>query len=198
MKRFIRFIICTAALCLTLCGCGKAPSLAADGSPWSEEWTTLGDTLGVEEPGGGLTLQDNKDALSVSNMYLATWTAGEPVLYLNEDGDEVDLYPARLDVLVYGRKDEDTAQETLADWVDRQSGNYAIKDTRRQTHNGQEYTVYVYDCPSEQNPYSRGVWAVAVYGKYAVSAELNCREEFPGDESAILTDFLDGCHYAAK
>lgn len=195
MKRFIAYV---AALCLMLSGCSKAPAHAADGSPWSEKWTTLGNTLGVEEPGNGLTLWDNKDALSVSNMYLATWTIGESTPYLNEDGEEVELYPARLDVLVYGRRDEATAVQVLEDWVDRQSGNYAIKDTRQQTHNGQEYTVYAYDCVSETNPYSRGVWAAAVYGNYAVSMELNCLEDFPGDESAILTDFLDGCHFAAK
>lgn len=196
MKRFIAWV---AAFCLMLmlCGCGRAPSLAADGSPWSENWTTLGDTLGVEQPGNGLTLWDNKDALSVSNMYLATWTVGEATLYLNEDGDEVDLYPARLDVLVYGRKDADAAQRVLEEWVDRQSRNYAISRTERQTHNGQEYTVYAYDCISEQNPYSRGVWAAAVYGSCVVSVELNCQEDFSGDESAILSDFLDGCHFAA-
>lgn len=193
-----RFIIWAAVLCLALCGCSGVPAQAADGSSWSEEWVTLGNILGVEEPGNGLALWDNKDALSVSNMYFATWTAGEPESYLNEDGDEVDLHPARLDVLVYGRKDADTAAQVLKDWVDRQSRNYAINSTERQTHNGQEYTVYAYDCISEQNPYSRGVWAAAVYGSCVVSVELNCQEEFSGDESAILTDFLDGCHFAAK
>lgn len=193
-----RFSAWAAALCLMLCGCSHPPSLAADGEPWSEAWITLGNTLGVEEPGNDLTLRDNNEALSVSNMYLATWTAGEPEPYLNEDGDQVELYPARLDVLVYGRKDEDTAAQTLEEWVDRQSGNYAIRDTRRRIHNGQEYLVSAYDCISETNPYSRGVWAAAVYGSYAVSVELNCREGFPGDESAILSDFLDGCHYATE
>lgn len=195
MKRFIAY---AAAFCLMLCGCDKTPSLAADGSPWSEEWTTLGNLLGVEEPGSGLILRDNNEALSVNDMYLATWTAGEPTPYLNEDGDEVELYPARLDVLVYGRKDEDTAAKTLDDWADRQSQTYAVKDTRRRSFGGQEYLISAYDCKSETNPYSRGVSAFAVYGKYAVSVELNCQKDFSGDESAILTDFLDGCHYAAE
>lgn len=195
MKRFIAWV---AIFCLMLCGCSKAPGVAADGSPWSEEWTTLGNTLGVEEQGNGLTLRDNNEALSVNDMYLATWTVGEPVPYLNEDGDQVDLYPARLDVLVYGRKNGEAAQETLDGWTDRQSQTYEVKDTRRQSLGGQEYLISVYDCKSETNPYSRGVSAFTVYGKYAVSMELNCQQDFSSDESTILTDFLDGCHYAAE
>lgn len=52
-------------------------------------------------------------------MYLASWTIGEGEPYTNEDGDEVVLYPARLDVLVYGCKDADAAQQALEDWTAR-------------------------------------------------------------------------------
>ena len=100
-----RFIVCLLTLCLLLTGCTKTtPEQAADGTAWNESWTTLGGVLGVEEPGHDLTLQDNKDALSITDMYLASWTIGEGEPYTNEDGDGVVLYPARLDVLVYGCK----------------------------------------------------------------------------------------------
>lgn len=191
-----RWLLWALALCLILCGCSKTPVRAADGTSWSKEWTTVGNVLGVEEPGNGLALRGNNDALSVSNMYLASWTVGEWEPFLNEDGDQVELYPAQIDVLVYGRKDEDTAQRVLEDWVGRQSRNYDIRDTRQEVHNGQEYLISAYDCVSEKNPYSRGVWAATVYGNYAVSLEFNCQEEFSGDEVAILAGFLDGCHYA--
>ncbi len=193
-----RFILCGAALCLLLSGCAKSsPERAADGADWDESWTTLGNVLGVEEPGNGLTLRDNNDALSVSDMYLASWTIGDGAPYTNEDGDEVVLYPARLDVLVYGRRDEAAAREVLEDWTARQGATYDVAGTEEQTHNGQDYAVSTYACKSAANPYDRGVSAFGVYGDYAVSAELNCQDGFDGDEKAILMDFLDRCHYAA-
>ena len=73
-----RFICCLAVLCLLLTGCAKSiPESAADGAAWDKGWTTLGGVLGVEEPGHDLELRDNNEALSVSDMYLASWTIGE-------------------------------------------------------------------------------------------------------------------------
>lgn len=193
-----RFTLCLLILCLALTACSKpAPAKAADGADWDESWITLGNILGVAEPGNGLVLRDNNDALSVNDMYLASWTIGDGTPYTNEDGDEVVLYPARLDVLVYGRKDEAAARETLGDWTARQTEIYDVVGTEEQTHNGQDYAVSVYTCKSAANPYDRGVSAFGVYGDYAVSAELNCQDGFDGDEEAILMDFLDCCHYAA-
>lgn len=185
-------------LVFLLAGCAKAaPGQAADGANWNEGWTTLGGVLGVEEPGHGLVLRDNNEALSVTDMYLASWTIGEGTPYVNEDGDEVVLYPARLDLLVYGRKDADAAQQAVDDWTVRQAETYDISDTSRQTCNGQDYTISTYSCKSETNPYDRGISAFGAYKDYAVSAELNCLNSFTEDEAAILTDFLRLCHYAA-
>lgn len=193
-----RLICGLAALCLLLSGCGKsAPATAADGSDRDERWTTLGGVLGVEAPGHDLTLQDNKDALSIADMYLASWTIGEGAPYTNEDGDEVVLYPARLDVLVYGRKDSAAAQQAVENWTARQSETYDVTDSGQQTYNGQDYVVSVYTCKSDSNPYARGVSAFGTCQDYAVSVELNCLDSFTEDERTILTDFLNGCHYAA-
>ncbi len=193
-----RFIVCLLPLCLLLTGCTKTtPEQAADGTAWNESWTTLGGVLGVEEPGHDLTLQDNKDALSITDMYLASWTIGEGEPYTNEDGDEVVLYPARLDVLVYGCKDADAAQQALEDWTARQAETYDVTDSGQQTCNGQDYVVSVYACKSDSNPYARGVSAFGTCQDYAVSVELNCLDSFTEDERTILTDFLNGCHYAA-
>ncbi len=193
-----KFIVCLLALCLTLTGCSRSvPARAADGTDWDESWITLGNALGVEDPGNGLVLRDNNEALSVTDMYLASWTIGDGVPYTNEDGDEVILYPARLDMLVYGREDAAAAWETLEDWAARQAETYDVAATEGQTHNGQDHTVSVYTCKSDTNPYGRGISAFSVYGSYAISVELNCQDGFTGDEVAILNDFLDGCHYAA-
>lgn len=193
-----QFICCLAALCLLLAGCAQsAPEQAADGAAWDESWTTLGGVLGVEAPGHDLTLQDNKDALSIAGMYLASWTIGEGAPYTNEDGDEVVLYPARLDVLVYGRKDSAAARQAAEDWTARQAKTYDVTDSGQQTCNGQDYAVFAYTCKSDSNPYARGVSAFGTYKNCAVSVELNCLDSFTEDERTILTDFLNGCHYAA-
>lgn len=193
-----KITVCLLAFFLLLPGCAKAaPKQTADGADWKENWTTLGGVLGVEEPGHGLVLRDNNEALSVTDMYLASWTIGEGAPYVNEDGDEVLLYPARLDVLVYGRKDADAARQVLADWAARQAETYDLSGTIRQTYGGQDYTVSTYTCKSETNPYGRGISAFGVYKDYSISVELNCLDSFAEDEAAILTDFLRLCHYAA-
>ena len=194
-----RLICCGLLLCLMLFGCAKnAPQKAADGVAWDESWTTLGGVLGVAEPGNGLELRDNNEALSVTDMYLATWTIGEGAPYINEDGDEVTLYPARLDVLVYGRKDADTARQDLEDWTARQAETYEVSGTSEETCNGQTFTVSIYFCKSETNPYNQGISAFGVYKDYAISVELNCVDSFTGDAIAIMSDFLNSCHKAVE
>jgi len=194
-----RFICVYAALCLLLSGCGNAvPERTADGAAWDTAWVSLGNVLGVAEPGNELVLRDNNDALSAKDMYLASWTIGESAPYVNEDGDEVSLYPARLDVLVYGCKDAEAARQALAEWSARQAETYAVSGTEEQSVNAQTYSVSAYVCQSETNPYSRGVSAFGVYENFAVSFELNCQEGFAGDEAEILNDFLAACHYAAR
>jgi len=186
-----------ALLILTLAGCSAAPSQAADGSAWSEDWVTLGPVLGVEPPGHELTLLDNNTALTADDMYYAAWTAGEPSDYTNAEGQETALYEAQLDVLVCGYVDQEHAQAAVEEWQDRQDGVYTGIVRWEEIHNDQRYAVASYTCGSDTNPYSRGISAFAVCGDYAVSAELNCREIFGGDEAEILADFLDGCHYGA-
>ena len=76
-RRFLLIMICAALMCFSGCAAGM-PAEAVDGTPWSEDWITLGQTLGVEEPGHGLTLRDNKAA---RQMYYASWSIGEAQPY---------------------------------------------------------------------------------------------------------------------
>ena len=191
-------IVCALLLCVILSGCRtRYPSAAADGAPWDESWDMLGSVLGVEEPGHGFTLLDNNAILTADDTYLATWASGESTAYVNADGDDTELYEAEIYLLLFGCKDAGNARAAVADWIARESDTYTVTETRTETYNGQAYTVLVYECGSDTNPYSRGVAAFGVFENYAVSAELACLEKYSGDEVAILADFLTGCHYSA-
>ena len=182
---------------LMLSGCGQYPEQAADGTPWDPNWTMLGSVLGAEEPENGFSLLDNYSVLTGEDIYYATWAAGEPTDYTNEDGEDVQVYDAQIYLLAAGYADEAQAQQNQEEWIARQQETYTVTDSWSETRNGQEYTLLAYECSSETNPYHRGVSAFTVYGTYAVSAELACRESFIGQEREILLQFLDGCHYSS-
>ena len=110
----------------------------------------------------------------------------------------MEVYDAQIYLLLAGCADETYAQQNLDTWIAREQETYTVTETWTQTCNGQEYTMLSYECGSETNPYSRGVSAFTVYGNYAVSAELACREDFTGQEQDILIQFLDGCHYSSE
>lgn len=197
MMKKIRFLI-PAILLLFLSSCSDYPERAADGADWNKNWTMLGSVLGVEEPGDELILQDNNIILSGSDIYYATWTVGEPTPYTNEDGDEVDLYSAQLYLLLSGCSDSNYAQQMVDDWIQRDQETYTASEMVKNTCNAQEYTILIYECGSETNPYSRGAVAFTTYGNYAVSAEFDCQDSYSEDVEEVLLRFLDGCHYSAE
>ena len=202
MKRFaplLALLTAFGAFLLFLNRCeARYPAQAADGTAWDKEWTILGSALGVEEPGNGLTLLDNNAALTYQDIYYATWAIGDPTAYINEEDDEVDLYPAQLYLLLQGCKDEENARMAIDEWSGLQRKTYSILESSVETYNGQDYTVYVYGIRSETNPYARGVSAFTTYGHYALSAELSCQDSFNGDGEASLAQFLEGCHFNAN
>lgn len=195
MKRSC-FILMLAA-CLCLAGCGQpVPVEAADGSPWSGEWVTVGGVIGVETP-ERFTLRENNDVLSTRGMYYAAWSAGETEAYTNAEGEEAALYDAQFCLLLAGFDQAEKAEAAAAEWLELAGERYALEDTVQETRGGQEVTVITYTYTSEDNPYARGASAFGVYRNYAFSMELSCREDFDGDAHALLAQFLDGCHYAA-
>ena len=177
---------------------GRYPDRAADGTAWDKDWTMLGSAMGVEDPGNGFTLLDNNLALAASDTYLATWTSGEAIPFVNEEEQDMDIYPAQIYLLLLSCKDAASAQKAMDDWIAQENETYTVTDTVTETHNGQPYTVLQYLTRSETNPYSRGAVAFAVYENYAVSAELTCMEDYDGDEAAVMAAFLDGCHYSGE
>lgn len=196
MKKQSWMILCLWGL-LCLAGCGTpAPNTAADGSAWDEDWITVGNVIGIDTP-EGMTSQENSDALSAKGMFYATWSIGKGETIVNEDGEEAQVYDAQVYMLLAGYDDTAKAEEAAAEWLDMANRQYAVDSAAGETYNGQEFTIVTCTYTSETNPYARGASAFGVYGNYAVSVELSCRESFDGSAPDILTDFLEHCHYAA-
>ena len=191
-RRLLLIMICAALMCFSGCAAGM-PAEAVDGTPWSEDWITLGQTLGVEEPGHGLTLRDNKAA---RQMYYASWSIGEAQPYTNAEGNETNLYDAQLVLLLVYSDKAESARANVNEWFDLAKNSYAVTDTSQQTYNGQEFTVLTYTHESDTSPFAGGVSAFSVYGPWAISAEFTCQDSFEGDAGEILADVLEHCHYA--
>lgn len=183
-------------MCLTGCAAGAPPEQAADGLDWDESWVTVGGVMGADTP-EGIEPRENNEALAADGMYYATWSIGESESYTNEDEENVELYDAQIYLLLSRYQSIKEAENTLAQWRDMASLNYAIESTVEETHNGMNFTVITYTFSSEANPYARGASAFGLYRDYAVSVELTCREAFEGDAAQLLARFLDNCHYAA-
>lgn len=193
-KAFLLLMICGMLAGLTGCG-AKMPAMAVDGTPWSEDWITLGGALGVEEPSHGLTLRDDKAA---KNMCYIAWSIGEAQPYVNTAGEETDLYDAQLVLLLAASGTSEEAQTSVDEWLDMAAEHYTVTDTAQQTCNGQEFTVLTYTFPSDTSPFSRGVSAFTTFHNWAVSVEFACQDTFEEDAWELVEDFLEHCHYAAE
>lgn len=191
MKKLFTFLL-ILLFSFSLTGCYESPASAVDGTPWEESWELIGTVMGVEAPENGLTLMENNGALAAMDMFYATWTIGDPVTILNEDGDEAQAYDAQLYLLADGNQTPEEAGQTIESWISR----YDVQQTLSATCNGQDYTLVSYSFVSETNPYVRGLSAFGVYETYAIAAELVCDADYEGDLTLILTEFLEGCHYA--
>lgn len=192
-KRLLMVMICIMIMCLA--GCVGMPTEAVDGTPWSEDWTTLALTLGIEQPGHGLTLRDNKAA---RRMYYATWSIGEAQPYTNTEGSETNIYDAQLVLLLVFSDEAESARADMNEWLDLAKNSYNVTDTSQQTYNGQEFTVLTYTHESDTSPFAGGVSAFTVYDTCAISAEFTCQDTFDGDPGEILADVLEHCHYAVQ
>lgn len=196
MKK-IHWFTLSLVLLLCLSGCGQAAlPKTADGQEWSDDWVTVGNVIGVDTL-DGLTAQENSDALTANGMYYATWSIGEAESYVNEDGDDAQIYDAQIYFLLAGYNSTNKAEENMDKWLSMASDQYEVTETVTEIYNGQEFTVISYTYKSEDNPYDHGVSAFGTYGNYAISVELSCQESFDGNALDVLENFLENCHYAA-
>ncbi len=179
-------IIFALLVLFTLGGCSLPPPGAADGSPWDESWITVGNVIGVDTP-EGLTPRENIDTLAANELYYATWSMGEGVT-TGEGEEEITVYPAQVYLLLQGYETVEEAQDGTGEWLGLAKAQYTIDDIQDAAYNGQEFTVVTHTGDAS---------AFGTYGNYAISVEISCQAGFDGDALAILSDFLEHCHYAA-
>jgi len=192
-KRNLPLLLC---LIFFLTGCASKPQSTKDGQRWSDDWTAIGTSVGVEAP-PQLTLLDSKETLAADGLYYATWTAGNSVPYENSDGDTIDLYDAQLYFLTNEAASEKKAKTSCEAWLSAAKDNYEVHTEDMVSYGGQSYTLITYNCTNEDNPYERGVSAFAICGTTAVCAELVCLENYTEDLEALMAKFLNGCHFRA-
>lgn len=184
-----------AACLLILSGCVRYPERTADGTAWDESWLMHGSVLGVEAP-EGVVLVEDWSVLTMEGISASVWGVGTPDPPA-DDGDEEGRYPALVYVLLRECADEDEARQTVEGWRTRLGEIWSVTDERTETHLGQTYAVLSCESSSADGPYVRETAASACRGASAVSVEVDCRASFSGDPDAVLSGFLDGCHYAA-
>jgi len=179
-----------------LTACRRVPDTTSSGEEWDSAWIRVGTTLGVEASPEDFTLVDNKDALSVSDIYYSEWARGEPREYINSEGETASVYDAQVYLLLCETSTREIAENTAEEWEKLTEKNYDITDSFTNEYMGQEFAVYKYTVINESNPYAFGISAFGVWDSGAVSVELVCADGFDGDADEIMTDFLNGFHYA--
>lgn len=190
-KSKVLFPVC---LILFLTGCASKPQSAKDEQKWSDDWTVIGTSVGVEAS-TKLTLLDIKEGLAADGLYYATWISGNSVSYENSEGDTIDLYDAQLYFLTNEAVSEKKAKASCAAWLAAAKENYEILAEDTVSLGGQNYTLITYNCINEDNPYARGVSAFGVCETTAVCAELVCVEDYTEDLKPLLSEFLNHCHF---
>lgn len=195
MKRLPVVLLCCILL-LSLAGCRKLPDKTSSGEEWDAAWIRIGTTLGVETSPENFKLIDNKDALSVSDIYYSEWARGEPQEYINSEGETALVYDAQIYLLLRETNTRELAENTAEDWKKLTEKNYRITDSFTKEYSGREFAVYKYNVINENNPYDFGISAFGVWESGAVSVELVCKDSFDGNADEILENFLIGFHYA--
>lgn len=195
MKKAVVFIaLCTMLLCLPGCG-SKRPAAAVDGTPWGKDWLTIGSTLGVEEPGHGLTLRDEQHEKNVSHTI---WSVGEEEVWTDASGEESKVYDAQLTIQLSSDRTEEEAQLDTDQFLMLADASYTVDEIVTRTYNGQDYVFMTYAFPADTSAFVRGASAFTTFSSSAVSVEFVCRESFAEDPGEVLADILSRCHYAAE
>lgn len=185
-------IACILLLCLTLSACGaEAPEKTAGGEAWGRDWTTIGAFLGVE-PMDGWTVQRNEDVLAAEGTFYASWTKGEAKSDTGENGGEITTYEAQIHLVVMELDTPENAAQTAAQWQSLARERYPDLEES----NDGSFQITTYSFPNGSGSDSKGASATGTRGSRAIRVDVVTRESFPQEPLAVLTNFLDHCHYA--
>lgn len=192
-------VLCIAVFSLAGYFYTSSPMIQNREDTWTNSgFLKIGHNLVIKNPYNGLSLLDNKDALSANGLYYAAWTMGGSEPYENSEGQTVDLYDAQLYLVLSEHKNGTEADNDMVKWLDAAKKNYEVLSEEEITCNKQLYSLITYNCVNEENPYDRGISAFGVYNNDTVCIELTCRENFEEDLRTILLSFVDSCTYGGE
>lgn len=196
MKKYIAIIL-TIALMVTLTGClgdgtVKLPDKMSDGASWDPAWTGLGDQIGVEQPGHDFVLLTTNGSLEGAEIYYATWIGGKETK-LDKD---TFVYESQLYLMAEPCGLTSEAEDTLALWKEQLGGDFAITEETTITAAGVEYTLYFYECLTEDSHYTQGVMALGVHSANAIVVDLAKVDGYNLELGEFLEEFLSGFHFA--
>ncbi len=183
---------------LLLTGCGPLPDRDIDGMPWQDSWVDVGIKLGIE-PVEGLELLEQSDALAMSGISYAAWSAGEKTEYENSEGVTGDLYDLQVFVLLQNCKTESEAASTREQWRAMEEQHYTMTALEDASYGGHEYSCWSL-VPTDESPYGCGYIGLLTFGYYSLSVELMVRADFTPEYPAgeLFQDFLAAIHYRAE
>lgn len=187
MKKRIISILAIICLLLTGCAAPSLPEVAADGTPWGEDWTNVGVILGVE-PVEEWTEQRSEDLLADVGMYFASWTWGEGEM--DTEGNK--SYPAQVFLLLSGSDPE----KLVAEWQTIAEETYLTQPARTMEHELGAFTLIPYRFADEDASFDNGMICLGIVDGYAFNLEFSCRDDVSLDPEWVLTAFLDRFHFA--
>ena len=190
MKKRIFALCLIVSLLLAGCSLPEPPDTAADGTPWSDDWTTLGAVLGVENVDGWRLLR-NEDVLAAEGMYFASWVMGESAL--NAEGESV--YPAQVFLVLSECETAADTERLITEWLALVSENYTAEAPQTLDHKLGSFTLIPYRC-DDNSTFARGISCVGVVGNRAVNLEVSCMEDVELDPEGTIIEYLNGFHFA--
>lgn len=185
MKKKITALLLILCILLTGCSLPEAPDVAADGTPWSDEWTTVGAVLGVENIEGWKN-QRNEDLLADEGMYFASWVIGEA-----KEG----VYPAQVFLVLSECETTQDAEALIGEWTALVNENYTAEAPYILDHKLGEFALIPYTCGGDST-FARGMSCLGIVGNRAVNLEVSCMEDVELDPEGTITAFLNGFHFA--
>ena len=185
MKRFMLGLLLA---CLLLAGCGSP-----DPHP---EWDKLAraDNLLAAETPQGFSLNESKGALSLNGVYYFTWTLGSGTTITNAEGEDAQVYDCQIYLLAAQCADLAAAEKSVSEWIGLEQKHYSAGEERTITAPSGAFQCLTLQPQKGNSPFTAGAAAFLARKDAAISVEIFAANDFTGDLSEILAEFLNGIH----